>query len=192
MHASTTQRARALAAALACGGLLGAACTHPAPVHPSGLTGLGATVDNWNAVHSAAGGPNHSYGPDVDTGAGSLPTYSGVTFSAGHVVGWVMAFPAGTRLISAEHALGADLPSDTEQTASLRQSRQSGPGACEVVSYQSIQLRLAVSSDSSLAAGKFSVSFFDVQPGGSVSESYAKVDRAVVGAPASVPSPTCP
>lgn len=181
----------ALTAACAC--VMLPACSHPGPVHVNGLAGLGATSANWNVVHQATGaGDGRDFGPLVDTGAGSKPTYGDVTFAGGHVAGWVMAFPAGTRLVSAERLLAHELPADTQQTASLRQQRQAGPGACEVVSYQSLQLRLAFSAVPALSAGKFSVSFFDVLPGGSMSTSYVRVNRAVVGNPSPVSGPTCP
>lgn len=183
-----------LAAAVACtGSLVLAGCSHPAAVHVTGLAGLGASSHNWSAVHGPANSPSgSSFGPVVDTGAGTWATYTGVTFSGGHVAGWVMAFPAGTRLVAAERLVSHDLPSDTQQTASARQDRQSGTGVCEVVSYQSLQLRLTLAGGTALADGRFTVSFFEVEPSGSVSASYARVNRAVVGEPSSVPSPTCP
>ena len=180
--------ATAVVASLA---VLGACSTTKAPVHVTGLAGLGGTSSNWNATHTAIA-TGSTYGPTISTGAGTQPTYSAVAQSSGHVAGWVMAFASGTKLAAAEHALSHDLPPDTEQIASARQTRQSGSGVCEVVSYQSFQLRLAFQSDPTLGSGRFSVSFFNVQSGGSVATSYAKVNRAVVGSPSNAPNPTCP
>ena len=160
--------------------------------HVTGLTGLGATSKNWSSVHEAvpsSTGP--AYGPIVVTGAGTKPKYTVVTLSNDHVVGWVMAFRAGTTLASAEHTLSHDLPVDVQQTSSSREMAQSGTGECEVVGYQSAQLAFALAGQSELANGTFSVSFFEALPTGSISTSYARVNRAIVGAPQPMPQPAC-
>jgi hypothetical protein len=127
----------------------------------------------------------------VVTGAGTKPAYSVVTRSGDHVAGWVMAFPAGTTLASAERLLSLQLPPDVQQTSSSRQTARSGGGACEVVDYQSFQLAVAFTGSPEMSNGKFSVSFFQVQPNGSIATSYVQVNRAIVAIPVPVPQPTC-
>lgn len=158
----------------------------------SGLTGLGATQANWARAHGAPSSSGSAYGPSVDTGAGTEARYTAVTFSGGRVSGWVMSFPAGTTVLSADHSLRSDLPTNSQQTSSSRQTASSGSAACEVVGYRSNQLALAFQGNSGLTNGKFTVSFFEVQPNGSISPSYATVNRAIVGAPSPVPEPSCP
>lgn len=181
-----------------CAGMILEACSGsgspPATTHPvAGLKGLGASSANWDAVHGQPTSSNGStFGPSVVTGAGTKQRYTVVTLSSGQVSGWVMSFQAGTTLLSAENLLRADLPSDSQQTSSSKQTAGTGPAACEVVAYQSVQLALASHGNASLANGKFTVSFFEVQADGSISSSYAKVDRAIVGSPSPVPRPACP
>lgn len=188
---SSTNR-RPVAAALALAAALGsAACTSSTPVHLTGLVGLGASTANWNAAHPGAG-PDGSFGPSVNTGAGTKPTYGAVNFSQGHVAGWVMAFATGTTLGAAEHALSQSLPPDVEQTASSRQTGQGGDSVCEVVSYQSVQLQAVAAGTPELGGGRFAVSFYEQERSGTISSSYATVNTAVVGIPRAAPSVTCP
>ena len=193
-HVKRSSRVRvapwALAAVGAAVGL--SACGPSTPVHLTGLIGIGATTSNWNAAHPVIGSGDIEYGPTVDTGDGVKPTYTEVNYSGGHVTGWVMAFPAATTLAVAERRLSHDLPADVQQTSSSRQTGQGGATACEVVSYQSLQIKLVASGDPDLSAGRIAVSFYALEPSGSISTSYAKVNRAVVGLPRNVPNPTCP
>jgi hypothetical protein len=160
--------------------------------HVTGPTGLGATSKNWSTAHDPVGSSKTSFGPVVATGAGAKPRYTVVTLSNDHVAGWVMAFSGGTTLAAAQRAVGRDLPADTQQTASSRESNQSGTGACEVVSFQSTEVGLALAGDPTLAGGKFTVSYFEVDPSGSIAPTYTHVNRAIVGVASPVPQPVCP
>ena len=184
--------ARRLALVAGSTGILLGACSSSPPARVSGLTGLGATTRNWNAVHQATSPNGSDYGPTVNTGVGSRSTYTSVTVSSGHVSGWVMSFRKGSTLAAAEHLLGHDLPGDAQQISSSRQTGSSPGYVCEVVSYQSLQLRLASPNDPNLSSGRFSVSYFEVQLNGQIASSYAHVNRAVVGSPVPPSTPTCP
>jgi hypothetical protein len=194
-----TRRTRLLLpfALASCAGLLVASCskssTTSSTPRVNGLAGLGATLSNWDTVHGPSSSNGSAFGTSVVTGEGTRPKYRSVTQANGHIAGWVMAFPAGTTLLTAEREVRLDLPPDAQQTSSARETTAAGAAtSCEVVTFQSVELAFAFRGKPPLGTGKFAVSFFDVQPNGTISTSYAKVNQAVVADPVPVPQPTCP
>jgi hypothetical protein len=177
-------------------GLALAACsgggTTSTPARVTGLTGLGATKANWDATHKPGSSGSGSYGPSVETGAGTRDRFTEVVVTDGRVAKWTMAFPASTRLADAESAVRGELPVDTTQTASWRGKEASGNGVCEVVDYKSKTLATLTGKGSSAGAGEFAVSFWQRTSGGSIGPSIVRVNTAFVGLPAMKPQSPCP
>lgn len=159
--------------------------------HVNGPTGLGATTANWAAVHPS-GSSGDSFGPSVDTGAGTKDRYTSVTHANGRVTGWNMAFSSGTRLAPAEAQVRRELPADATQTASWRGAVHPGSGACEVVNFKSRTIDRLLGSVPGFAAGTFAVSFSQRSQSGATAASIVRVNHAVVGMPARRPGSACP
>jgi len=81
---------------------------------PSGLTGYGATIADWNATHTKD--PNYeglpAYGPTVQTPEGPTPQFIDVTSDGKQIIKFIEALPDNTPLAEAQVAVMADLPSD--------------------------------------------------------------------------------
>jgi hypothetical protein len=121
----------------------GPAGSPPARSAPAnGLTGIGASLDEWNAAHQADPDPklvpNCCYGPFIPSGdAGrTMDTWAAVQ-SSGTVYSYLRSFPAGT---SDTYALSLmesqDLPSDAVRVV----DNDPGDGSCELFVYHSARL----------------------------------------------------
>jgi hypothetical protein len=197
--ASTQGRRRVICVVTLSAGLLGAcsgspaapvtATSKPGPLPP---TGLGSTSADWDAQRVPAPGapPGTAYGPIVATGVSRVPRYRGVVRSQNRIAAWDMAFGAGTRLARAVALLRAELPTDTQQTASWQVPSSGGSPACEVFQYESRTVGRVLKQR--FPTGAFGVAFWRVAPPGQAATTVVTVTSAAVGLAPSEPSEPCP
>jgi len=189
--------ARLAALVLPVSGALLAACGAgtPATVNPNvatgpKLSGLGATLSEWNAHHQRSTGQAADatgYGPSIPLKTGSIDEFTALTVVGGRVTGWKMAFKDGTTIASAEEEVRTQLPADTRQTASRRGTYGHSSDTCEIVSFESEDLAKVLGS----GQGTAGVILHQVGVSGLGSPSIAVVDRAVVQVPALPATASC-
>lgn len=197
--ARTTRRGRLVCVVTVSAGLLGACSGSPrTPVAatstpgPPPIVGLGTTSAQWDAHRVPAPGaaPGTAYGPIIATGVGRVPRYRNVERSQNRIATWDMAFGAGTRLAQAVALVRAELPIDTQQTASWQVPASGGSPACEVFQYESTTVGRVL--DQRFPKGAFGVAFWRVAGSGQSSSDVVTVNSAAVGAAPSTPSAPCP
>ncbi len=166
------------AAALAgCSSDTTSSTTSTTGAHPAGL---GATVESWDATH-AAGENGPGYGPSVTRLGKTVNQYSSMQKQGDRFVGWSMAFPAGTKLASAEATVRKVLPSDAKQTQSWRGTFTGASGYCEFVNLQSASLADELSQDAPTGSqANIGLEFYEATANGGAANSIAVVNTANV------------